>query len=235
MTEPTQPGANPPSPTKASEAASELNNVLQIISGASSMLDKAQENPETYLQMLREAIQRAETISADLNREVGGSTEQRPSPSELSKFKRMEKSGQSAPTPETIMVVDDEPMTVILLKTILEEAGYTVATASSGFECLDLFRTNPLRFSLIMLDLTMPFLNGEETFARLKEIRADVPVVLCTGFIQSERLDRMMSSGLAGFLRKPVPVEEVESTVKGILAKLRYSGRMSTRAVPAVR
>ena len=234
MTEPLHPGSNPASPTKASEAASELNNVLQIISGASAMLDKAQDNPETYLQMLREAIQRAEVISADLNREVGGSTEQQPAKSELSKFKRMEKSSQPAPARETIMVVDDEPMTVILLKTILEEAGYTVATANSGFECLDLFRTNPLRYSLIMLDLTMPFLNGEETFQRLKEIRSDVSVVLCTGFIQSERLERMMSTGLAGFLRKPVPVEEVESTVRGILAKLRYSGGMNVRAVPAV-
>jgi len=234
MTEPPSPDTNPTAPTKASEAASELNNLLQIISGASTMLDKAQDNPETYLQMLREAIQRAELISADLNREVGGSTAQQPSQAELSKFRRMEKPAQSAPARETIMVVDDEPMTVILLKTILEEAGYAVATANSGFECLDLFRANPLRYSLIMLDLTMPFLNGEETFQRLKEIRADVSVVLCTGFIQSERLDRMMSTGLAGFLRKPVPVEEVESTVRAILAKLRYSGGMNPRAVPAV-
>jgi len=214
MTEPTQPGANPPSPTKASEAASELNNVLQIISGASTMLDKEQENPETYLRMLREAIQRAEVISGDLNREVGGSTEQRPTQDELSKFKRLEKPTQSTPAQERIMVVDDEQMNLVLLKTILEEAGYSVTTASSGFDCLDLFRTNPLRFSLIMLDLTMPFLNGEETFARLKEIRADVPVVLCTGFIQSERLERMMASGLAGFLRKPVPVEELISCIQ---------------------
>jgi len=234
MTEPLHPNSDPAAPSKATEAASELNNLLQIISGASTMLDKEQENPETYLRMLREAIQRAEVISGDLNREVGGSTEQRPTQDELSKFKRLEKPTQSTPAQERIMVVDDEQMNLVLLKTILEEAGYSVTTANSGFDCLDLFRTNPLRYSLIILDLTMPFLNGEETFERLKQIRADVAVVLCTGFIQSERLDRMMSAGLAGFLRKPVPVEEVESTVRGILAKLRYTSGMNPRAVPAV-
>ena len=227
------PNTDPVSRTKASETASELNNLLQIISGASTMLDKPEQDPEVYLRMLREAVQRAEVVAGDLNREVGGSTEQRPAQTELAKFRRSEKPVQSTQPRDSIMVVDDEQMNLVLMKTILEEAGYRVTTANSGFECLDLFRTNPLRYSLIILDLTMPFLNGEETFERLKQIRADVPVVLCTGFIQSERLDRMMSAGLTGFLRKPVPVEEVESTVRGILAKLRYTGGMNPRSVPA--
>jgi DNA-binding NarL/FixJ family response regulator len=69
----------------------------------------------------------------------------------------------------------------------------------------------------------MPFLDGEETFTRLREIRPDIPVVLSTGFIQQERLDRLMTVGLSGFMRKPIAADEMVGFVRSMLASLRYS------------
>ena len=129
---------------------------------------------------------------------------------------------QSAARP-SILLVEDEQMALTVMKKILSDAGFEVTIAQSGFECLNAFRQRPHSYDLILLDLTMPFMDGEETFSRLREIRADVPVVLCTGFIQQERLNELMTAGLAGFMRKPIAPDEMISFVRSTLASLKYS------------
>ncbi len=69
----------------------------------------------------------------------------------------------------------------------------------------------------------MPFMDGEETFHRLREIRPDVPVVLCAGFIRAERLDGLMKAGLTGYLRKPLAPDEIVSNVRSVLESVKYS------------
>jgi len=87
----------------------------------------------------------------------------------------------------------------------------------------------------VLLDLTMPFMDGEETFQRLREIRADVPVVLFTGFVQQERLERLMNAGLVGFLRKPLAPDEIVSFVRSMLQTVKYSGaNLNSGSMPAV-
>src|SRR3954471_20164924 len=81
-----------------------------------------------------------------------------------------------------ILVVDDEPAARILSQRLFSEAGFAVVTASSGFDCLKEFRKQPRGFDLILLDLSMPFMDGEETFRRLRAINPAVVVLLSTGF-----------------------------------------------------
>ena len=69
-------------------------------------------------------------------------------------------------------------MNLVLAKRILSPAGFEVITAQSGFDCLDLFRKSPAKFDLVLLDLSMPFMDGEETFERLKAIAPNVVVLL---------------------------------------------------------
>jgi CheY-like chemotaxis protein len=227
MAEETPPPAKPSVPGESvSKATSELNNLLQIISGTSAELENlcgTGPGAEKYLEMLRQSIDRAELVSAELAEEAGGAPEKALMQPELSasvgprKIKKM-----PAPKPG-ILVVDDEEMALTLVKQILAGAGYNVTTAQSAFECLDLFRKRPFAYNLVLLDLTMPFMDGEETFHRLREIRADVPVVLCTGFIQSERLKALMKAGLTGYLRKPLAPDEIVSSVRSILQTVKYA------------
>ena len=114
-------------------------------------------------------------------------------------------------------------MALVLAKRILSEAGFEVFTAQSGFECLDLYRSRPFHFDLVLLDMTMPFMDGEETFDRLKTIRPDVVVLLSAGFVAQERLDRMVTAGMAGFLRKPHSPIELVSNIRTILDGVRMS------------
>jgi CheY-like chemotaxis protein len=212
-----------------SKATSELNNLLQIISGTTAEIANIRQESdgsEQYLSMLRTSIQRAEAVAGQLAEQAGGTPQKMAMHPQLSGLIKPKKIAEIPVTKPQIMVVDDEEMALMLVKQLLTTVGYHVTTAQSGFECLDLFRRRPLVYQLVLLDLTMPFMDGEETFHRLREIRPDVPILLCTGFIQNERLERMMTAGLSGFLRKPFAPEEIASQVKAILESAKYS-RMS--------
>src|SRR5256885_14875559 len=153
--------------------------------------------------MLRSSIDRAEAVAAQLAEQAGGTDQKVVMHPELTTFLRPKTISEMPRAKPTILVVDDESMALVLIKRLLSEAGYQVVTAQSGFEALDLFRRQPQAFQLVLLDLTMPFMDGEETFHRLREIRADIPVVLCPGFIRGDRLDRLMKAGICGFFRQP--------------------------------
>lgn len=216
-------------PEPISKATSELNNLLQIITATSSLIEAGNDGSEKYLAMLRASVERAEKVTAGLAQYAGGSemkTLIHPDIAGPSKMKSTP--APDAPRP-TILVVDDEPMTVTLVKRVLSDAGFHVMTAQSGFECLELFRRRPHSCDLVILDLAMPLMDGEETFKRLREIRADVPVVLCAGFVEDERLERMMRAGLSGFLRKPLPPEEIVAHIHSILDGLKFMGARESR------
>ena len=220
--------AGPPTrpPDSLAKAASELNNLLQIISGTSSLIEdtwKGSAGSEKYLAMLRNSIERAEKVAAELVKQAGGPDERMLMRPDLAAFAKTKSAPPSSATPQSVLVVDDEKMALTLVKRILTEAGYHVVTAQSGFECLDLFRVKPGAYDLVLLDLSMPLMDGEETFRRLRELRSDMPVVLCVGFIEQEKLDRLMSAGLAGYLRKPLAPDEIVSHVRSTLQSLKYS------------
>ena len=86
-----------------------------------------------------------------------------------------------------------------------------------------LFRASPRRFDLVLLDLSMPLMDGEETFHRLRALRPDVRVMLCTGFVQQERLNHMLESGLCGFIQKPLGSKEYLAAVRARSANAAFS------------
>jgi CheY-like chemotaxis protein len=206
-------------------ATSDLNNALQTISVTASLIDNAWrggDRSDEYLAMLRTGIARAEQVAADFVRQTGGPGERMLMHPQLAGAPK-QPAALWDPSERSILVVDDDLTTLVLMRRLLMEAGYRVVAAQSGFECLDLFRSTPYTYDLVILDMTMPLLDGEETFHRLRAIRSDIPVILCAGFIQQEKLDRMMSSGLAGLLRKPVAPGEIAEHVRATLESLKYS------------
>jgi CheY-like chemotaxis protein len=223
--EPSNSAADAPPPAAAT---SELNNLLEIISGTSAAIENiwdGNEGSQKYFDMLRTSVDRAAQVTAQLAEHAGGSDKKVLFHPELASLGRSKNATPPPPAAkrQSILVVDDEPMALVLAKRVLAEAAFEVVTAQSGFECLDLFRKRPRHFDLILLDLTMPFMDGEETFGRLRSIRPDVVVLLSTGFIAQERLDRMLSAGMAGFLRKPHRPSELVANIRAILETVKMS------------
>jgi len=191
---------------------------------------KNKEESESYLAILRTSVERAEKVAARLAERAGGTDQKVAVSPEAAPFMRRKEPSRPAAKP-SILLVDDEPMVLTVVKRILSDEGFEVTTAQSGFECLNAFR--PHSYDLILLDLTMPLMDGGETFRRLREIRADVPAILCAGFIQQERLNQLMAGGFAGFMRKPIAPGEMIAFVRSTLASLKYSTRhVNLDAIP---
>ncbi|MCC6696889.1 MAG: PAS domain-containing protein [Candidatus Hydrogenedentes bacterium] len=103
----------------------------------------------------------------------------------------------------TVLVVDDEFGVRLTARTLLERAGYSVLEAEDGYKALSIFREHAEEVRVVLLDLTMPRLGGEETFRELRRIKPEVRVVLSSGFSEQDTVTHFGESGLAGFLQKP--------------------------------
>lgn len=134
-----------------------------------------------------------------------------------------EASGPKPPPPpqwlrkSTLLVVDDEETVRSTVARMLRAIGLEPVLASDGREALEVFRADPGRFALVLLDLTMPHMDGEETLAELRHHRSDVQVVLMSGFNQQEVLGRMSGKGVASFLQKPFTVDDLRLVLHAVL------------------
>jgi len=117
----------------------------------------------------------------------------------------------------TVLVVDDEEDVRCVARRMLEESGFTVLTANDGREALVVFRERRDAIDAVVLDLTMPFLSGEEVFREMRRMRADARVILSSGYNQQEAIDRFAGKGLAGFLQKPYRSDTLLETLHEIM------------------
>ncbi len=118
-----------------------------------------------------------------------------------------------------ILVVDDESVMRITAEAILDYLGYTVTTVASGNEALELFRTAPEKFDLVILDMIMPEMNGKECFYALRQLRPDIKVIISSGFTREEDIGRLKDEGLAGFIRKPFRTLGLSQLVDRLISK----------------
>jgi PAS domain S-box-containing protein len=125
---------------------------------------------------------------------------------------------ESIPTgSERILFVDDESVLVNMGKQIFESLGYDVATRTSSIEALELFKNQPDRFDLVITDMTMPNMTGEDLAQELMRIKPNIPIILCTGF--SAKIDDQKASavGIRALVMKPIVKREIATTVRKVL------------------
>ena len=122
---------------------------------------------------------------------------------------------QQAPA-GTILVVDDEEQVRSLCVAMLRRAGYQTAAAADGEEALAVFRGRPDEFACVLLDLTMPRLDGIATYEAMRSIREDVKVILCTGY-DEQAVEGFGRRGLAGFIQKPYDIQQLEDELARVL------------------
>lgn len=103
----------------------------------------------------------------------------------------------------TVLVVDDEPGVRDVASKMLELAGYTVLTAHNGTAGVETFRERAGEVAVVLLDMTMPDISGEEVFRAIRQIRPDAKVIVSTGYNEQETMSLFRGKGLAGFIQKP--------------------------------
>ncbi len=117
----------------------------------------------------------------------------------------------------TVLLVEDEPVSLRFGKRTLEKAGYEVLSAVNGQEGVDVLRKNIGKISLVLLDNKMPVLNGYEAFIEMRKIDPDVTVILVSGYIESIARKEFEGEVLSGFIQKPYRPSQLIEVVEDIL------------------
>ncbi len=114
---------------------------------------------------------------------------------------------------------------------MLERLGYTVTARSTSEEALAAFNERPGAYDLVLTDMTMPGMTGDELARRIHAIRADIPVIVCSGFGERLNEETAASFGIDGFLMKPVLTSGLAAMVRRVLdAAKAGEGRWAARA-----
>ncbi len=118
---------------------------------------------------------------------------------------------------ETVLLVDDEPVIIDLGKEVLEQAGYTVLTAMDGREAVQTFFDNADTVALVIMDISLPVMSGDEAVAMILAEREDIPIILSSGLPDAAAERRKISLGSVAFIQKPYRPSELLSAVREVL------------------
>jgi two-component system cell cycle sensor histidine kinase/response regulator CckA len=122
-----------------------------------------------------------------------------------------------------VLMVDDEETVRKVAKAALEIRGYRVILACDGREAVEMFREMSDSISLVILDLTMPVMGGEEALRHVRDIRPDATVVLSSGYMEADAMRRFSADGLAGFIQKPYTSARLREKVDEVLQNAQRS------------
>ena len=119
----------------------------------------------------------------------------------------------------TVLLVDDEDMIIEIGQKMLIKMGYHPLIARGGHEAIEIYRKNVEKIDLIILDMIMPDMNGQETYDNLKKIDPNVKVLLSSGYSLNDQARRIMDSGCHGFVQKPFDAIKLSQKIRTIMGK----------------
>jgi PAS domain S-box-containing protein len=118
---------------------------------------------------------------------------------------------------ERILFVDDEPSIVHVERYRLERLGYQVEAKTSPVVALELFRDNFDQFDLVITDMTMPQMTGEQLVKEILKIRPDMPIIICTGFSEKMNEERARIMGIRRYVEKPINNADLAKLIRKVL------------------
>ncbi|MEE9497335.1 MAG: ATP-binding protein, partial [Desulfobacterales bacterium] len=128
-----------------------------------------------------------------------------------------EPSNGAAKGNERILLIDDEEQIISMEQQMLENLGYQVTARTDSVEALDEFAKQPQNYDLVITDMTMPHMSGDELAQKLLDIKPDIPVILCTGFNEDITEEKALSMGIQKFVMKPVIKNDLATTIRTVL------------------
>ena len=118
-----------------------------------------------------------------------------------------------------ILMVDDQPMILETGVAMLERLGYQATGAEGGKAAIEMISESPDGFDLVILDMIMPEMNGEQTFGKIMEINPGIPVLLCSGYSRDQQADAVLERGARGYLQKPFNLDQLSRAVTQAMEK----------------
>lgn len=118
-----------------------------------------------------------------------------------------------------VVIIDDELYITSYLQRVISDAGYSVKTFTSPLEGLHYIQSHHEKIDILLLDMIMPHMQGDEVFNRVREIRNDLPVIIMSGFTSKNTPNHMLEQGAAAFIPKPIQLDNLLQIMKDVLKK----------------
>ncbi len=115
----------------------------------------------------------------------------------------------------TVLVADDEDTVRMMARAALEHFGYRVLLARKGREAVDMLQSHD-EIGVVLLDMTMPVMSGQEAFLHMREIRPEHNIIISSGFNEAETVRRFTSHNIAAFIQKPYTAMQLAEVVKKV-------------------
>ena len=120
---------------------------------------------------------------------------------------------------ETVLLVDDEEIVIGVGKQMLEKLGFSVLTATSGKEAIDIYRNNMDRIGLVVMDMIMPGMGAGDTYDELQVIDPAIKVLLSSGYGADQQTSEILNRGCKGFIQKPFNMQVLSEKIGEVLEK----------------
>ncbi|MCB9482293.1 MAG: response regulator [Desulfobacteraceae bacterium] len=112
-----------------------------------------------------------------------------------------------------ILLADDDEIITTTSSALIESLGYSVVNAENGFEALKIYKKNPKRFDIVILDMIMPLMDGRDCFFEIKKINPDAKIIISSGFSKHTEIEKLSENGLCGFIKKPFEKSELSKVI----------------------
>lgn len=207
--------------TRAARVTHEINNLLTGLIGDTSLalfgIPEWVPGRETVEGVLRSA-QRASELTAQLLAVAPDAT-RRESQAENkgADMEQVSVAARAAPRERVVLVIDDEPWVRATTRRMLEHLGYRVVEAADGLRGLETFSKQPRDIAAVLVDLTMPEMSGEEVVAKVRALRPSVPVIVSSGYTDSEATAQLTSGPDTAFLAKPYTVQQLSEVMRRVM------------------
>lgn len=123
-----------------------------------------------------------------------------------------------APAPPTVLLIEDDDVVRDGLVELLVQAGYQIATASTGHDAMGLLRAPLSPIGVVILDVRLPDIDGVGLGTRLRQLYPEIPIVVCSGAANSKEIAALRKLGVHHFLRKPIRNEQLLAILRAVLA-----------------
>jgi len=116
------------------------------------------------------------------------------------------------------MIVDDNPDFLEVTRISLRKLGYTIISAMIDSEAVGILEAGDRKIDLVLLDMIMKGLSGAETFKELRELKPDLPIILCTGYSHDTVAEKLITAGARDFIQKPFKLKVLTAKIRRIFA-----------------
>ncbi len=118
---------------------------------------------------------------------------------------------------QTVLLIDDDEFIITIGEAMLQKLGYAPLSAISGEQALQLVENQGEAIHLVIMDMIMPGMDGEELFERLQALCPNLPVILSSGYSQSERIQGLLDRGCRSFIKKPYSLTDLSRKIQAVL------------------